>query len=95
MVIVDRIGEDRLSKRLEFERDMKSNSRMDEFMKERVLDDVDRRLLRALQGDAGLSHVALAELAGSSPASCWRRIRALEEAGILKGAVRLLSLIHI
>jgi DNA-binding Lrp family transcriptional regulator len=91
VVIVDRIGEDRLSKRLEFERDMKSNSRMDEFMKERVLDDVDRRLLRALQGDAGLSHVALAELAGSSPASCWRRIRALEEAGILKGAVRLVD----
>ena len=33
----------------------------------------------------------LAELAGSSPASCWRRIRALEEAGILKGAVRLVD----
>lgn len=70
MVIVDRTSEDRLSKRLGLQLDMKSNFRMREFVKERVLDDVDRRLLRALQDDAGLSHVALAELAGSSPASC-------------------------
>ena len=91
MVIVDRTSEDRLSKRLGLQLDMKSNFRMREFVKERVLDDVDRRLLRALQDDAGLGHVALAELAGSSPASCWRRIRALEEAGILKGAVRLVD----
>jgi len=61
------------------------------IMKQNGLDDVDRRLLRALQDDAGLSHAALAERAGSSPASCWRRIRALEEAGVLKGAVRLVD----
>lgn len=61
------------------------------IMKQNGLDDVDRRLLRALQHDAGLSHAALAERAGSSPASCWRRIRALEEAGVLKGAVRLVD----
>ena len=49
MVIVDRTSEDRLSKRLGLQLDMKSNFRMREFVKERVLDDVDRRLLRALQ----------------------------------------------
>lgn len=61
-------------------------------MKEPVrLDDIDRRLLRALQADASLSHAALAERVGASPASCWRRIRALEQAGVLRGTVRLVD----
>lgn len=55
------------------------------------IDDLDRRLLRALQADAGLSHEALAEKVGASPASCWRRIRALEKAGILRAPVRLVD----
>ena len=55
------------------------------------LDETDRRLLRALQEDAGLSHAALAETIGASPASCWRRIRALEEAGVLRKPVRLVD----
>jgi Lrp/AsnC family transcriptional regulator len=55
------------------------------------MDDIDRRLLRALQEDASLSHAALAEAVGSSPASCWRRIRALEEAGVLRPPVRLVD----
>ena len=55
------------------------------------LDEIDRRLLRALQHDAGESQAALAERVGASPASVWRRIRALEQAGVLKGAVRLVD----
>jgi Lrp/AsnC family transcriptional regulator len=55
------------------------------------LDDVDRRLLAALQRDAGLSMAALAEVAGASAASCWRRVKALEAAGVLKAAVRLVD----
>jgi Lrp/AsnC family transcriptional regulator len=55
------------------------------------LDDLDRRLLRALQADAGLSHMALGEAVGASSASCWRRVRALEAAGVLLGAVRLVD----
>ena len=55
------------------------------------LDEIDRKLLRALQDDAGLSHAALAEMVGASPASCWRRIKALEEAGVLKALVRLVD----
>jgi Lrp/AsnC family transcriptional regulator len=55
------------------------------------LDDLDRRLLRALQADASLSHAALAEALGASPASCWRRIRALEVAGVLRATVRLVD----
>ena len=55
------------------------------------LDEIDRRLLRALQADAGQSHASLAEQVGASPASVWRRIRALESAGVLGPAVRLVD----
>jgi Lrp/AsnC family transcriptional regulator len=55
------------------------------------IDEVDRRILRALQADASLSHAALAETVGASSTSCWRRIRALEEAGLLGPAVRLVD----
>ncbi len=55
------------------------------------LDEIDRKLVRALQDDAGISHAALAEIVGASPASCWRRIKALEEAGVLKAQVRLVD----
>ena len=41
--------------------------------------------------DAGLSHAALAEKIGTSPASCWRRIKGLEDSGILKPPVRLID----
>jgi len=55
------------------------------------LDSLDRRLLRLLQADASLNGAALAEAAASSPASCWRRVRAMEEAGILQATVRLVD----
>lgn len=55
------------------------------------LDETDRRILRALQEDAGLSHAALAERVGASAASCWRRIRALQDAGVLRGSVWLVE----
>jgi Lrp/AsnC family transcriptional regulator len=54
-------------------------------------DEIDRKLLRALQQDAGQSHAALAERVGASPASCWRRIKALEAAGVLLDSVRLVD----
>lgn len=56
-----------------------------------AIDDIDRRILKELQVDALLSHAELAERVGSSPASCWRRVKALENAGILGPAVRLLD----
>lgn len=56
-----------------------------------AMDEIDRKLVRALQDDATLSHAALAERVGASPTSCWRRIKALEEAGVLMKPVRLVD----
>lgn len=53
------------------------------------LDGTDRRILRVLQSQAEISHAALAEQVGASTASCWRRIKAMEAAGVLGQTVRL------
>lgn len=49
------------------------------------LDAIDRRILAALQRDARLTNVQLAEEVGLSPSPCLRRVKLLEEAGILTG----------
>jgi DNA-binding Lrp family transcriptional regulator len=54
-----------------------------------TLTDADRRLLRLLQEDCRLSNQELAERAGMSSSACWRRVRALEEAGVIRGYVAL------
>ena len=45
----------------------------------------DRLLLNALQADSRITNQALAETAGMAPSPCWRRIRQLEEAGLITG----------
>jgi Lrp/AsnC family leucine-responsive transcriptional regulator len=55
------------------------------------LDAIDRKILRILQEQADISHAQLADAVGASPASCWRRIKALETAGVLEKAVRLVN----
>jgi len=51
----------------------------------------DRNLLEALQNDVSLSQIELAERSGMSRTSVWRRVRELEEAGIIEGRVALLN----
>jgi len=48
-------------------------------------DRLDRRILEALQRDARLSNVELADKIGLSPSPCLRRVRLLEEAGVISG----------
>jgi len=55
------------------------------------VDKFDRQILRALQNDGSLSMAALAAVVGASTASCWRRVRSLEAAGILGRTVRLVD----
>lgn len=54
-------------------------------------DRYDRRILEELQRDGGLSNQELAERIGLSPSPCSRRVKALEEAGILLRRVTLLD----
>ena len=49
------------------------------------LDAIDRRILERLQQDGRLSNADLAEQVGLSSSPCWRRVKALEEAGVIKG----------
>lgn len=69
------------------------------------LDRYDRRILELLQKDGRLSNQDLAEKIGLSPSPCLRRVRALEESGIVLGyramldakrlGLTLMVLIHI
>lgn len=55
------------------------------------LDDADLRILSALQENATLSVAALSEVVHLSHNSCWRRLRRLEDAGLIIGRVALLD----
>ncbi|HEV8680518.1 MAG TPA: Lrp/AsnC family transcriptional regulator, partial [Stellaceae bacterium] len=55
------------------------------------IDEFDRKILAALQEDAGLSNAEIAERVGLSLTPCWRRIRNLEEAGVIRRRVALLD----
>jgi len=57
----------------------------------RPLDDIDRRILRALQRDGRLSNNQLAEEIGLSPSPCWQRTRRLEAEGYIKGYTAVLD----
>lgn len=61
-------------------------------MKQAVqMDKVDRRIVERLQADGSLSSADLAQTVGASSASAWRRIKALEAAGVLGRTVRLVD----
>jgi Lrp/AsnC family transcriptional regulator len=48
-----------------------------------VLDKVDAKILDMIQEDAGLSVAEIAERVGLSASPCWRRIRRMEESGLI------------
>lgn len=49
------------------------------------LDRIDRKILNDLQENGRMTNVQLAERAGISAPPCLRRVRALEEAGVIRG----------
>lgn len=55
------------------------------------LDRTDRAILNLLQEDSQLTHQQIAERVGSSSSSVWRRIQALEEAGVIEARVALVA----
>lgn len=48
------------------------------------LDDFDQRIIRALQADGRISNLDLAKRIGLSPTPCSRRVRRLEDAGVIE-----------
>ena len=50
------------------------------------LDDIDRMILREVSQDAGLSAGELGRRLGLSQPAAWRRIKRLQEAGVIAGA---------
>lgn len=50
-----------------------------------MLDKFDLHILKELQADARVTNAELAQRVGLSAAPCWRRVRALEEAGYIRG----------
>src|ERR1700688_1852339 len=55
------------------------------------LDRIDTRILAALQSDASLAIAELAEAVGLSSNACWRRVKRLEESGVIRRRVALLD----
>lgn len=55
------------------------------------LDEVDRRILRAWQANPAAPVTELAAQVGLSHTPCWRRMRKLEEAGVIRGRALLLE----
>ena len=58
---------------------------------EEKLDDVDRILLRALQADGTQSLESLAGRADISTNTCWRRVKRLEDSGVIARRVALID----
>ena len=55
------------------------------------LDRTDRKILKAMQANARISNLELAEAIGLSPTPCSRRVKRLEESGIIRAHVTLLN----
>lgn len=56
-----------------------------------TLDEIDRKIIRTLQSDGRLTNLDLAAQVGLSPTPCLRRVRKLEEAGVIAGYVALVD----
>ena len=55
------------------------------------LDDIDRRIVATLQAEGRLSNVDLADRVGLSPTPCQRRVKRLEEEGVIARYAALVS----
>lgn len=55
------------------------------------MDAIDRKILAILQRDSSLSVAEIAERVGLSATPCWRRIRNLQEAGVIEREAAILN----
>ena len=64
---------------------------MRQIPKSLQLDAIDRGILSELQADGRLSNVELAQRVHLSPSACLRRVKQLEDTGVIAGYVALLN----
>ena len=60
-------------------------------MPQKTLDKIDRRILAVLQNNARVANVDLARQVGVSTSPCWRRVRELEETGVISRYVTMVD----
>jgi DNA-binding Lrp family transcriptional regulator len=60
-------------------------------VQQKIADDFDLRILRELRADARITNNELAERIGLSPSPCLRRVRRLEETGVIRGYTTLVD----
>jgi Lrp/AsnC family transcriptional regulator len=58
---------------------------------DKELDRTDREILRLLSADASLSLAEIASKVGLTPTPCWKRIRRMEQEGVITGRVAVLD----
>lgn len=68
-----------------------ARAKIPEKLRDSELDAIDRKILARLQDNARIANVELSEAVGLSPAPCLRRVRALEERGVIRKHVTLLD----
>ena len=66
-------------------------ARFGEAILAETLDAIDARILDLIQHDAGLSVADIADRVGLSSSPCWRRIKRLEDVGVIQKRVTLLD----
>lgn len=55
------------------------------------IDDIDKRILTALQKNGRMSHAELSDLVNLSPSACHRRVQRMEQSGVIGSYVALLN----
>ncbi|MBV9247807.1 MAG: Lrp/AsnC family transcriptional regulator [Acetobacteraceae bacterium] len=58
---------------------------------DREMDRLDREILRLISVDASLSLAEIAEKVGLTPTPCWKRIRRMEETGVIQRRVAVID----
>ncbi|MER8798961.1 Lrp/AsnC family transcriptional regulator [Mesorhizobium sp. M0018] len=56
-----------------------------------MLDAIDRKIIAALEREARISFAALADEVGLSKTPCWKRVKTLEDAGVIRGYSTLID----
>jgi DNA-binding Lrp family transcriptional regulator len=55
------------------------------------MDKIDRHIIRLLRVDGRISNQSLAEAVGLSPSACLRRVKMLEQSGVIRGYVAVIA----